>query len=182
MTQKEKFTMKKVFLLSGLITFSLLVLATSYVHAADKIGFVNVREVVMRSDAGKAMETEFRKSVDEKRVVIQKKESDLKKLKDNLEKQRSVLTPQAMQEKEMNYQVEFREYERLVKDSNEELQAKEQLLTNKVIPEVIKTIRVIGDREKYTVILEENSAIFSSKENSLTEKVIKELNKEYKGK
>lgn len=174
--------MKKVFLFSGVVAFSFLALAASSVFAAEKIGFVNMREVILRSDAGKAMEEEFKKSVEEKRVIIQKKENDLKKLKDNLEKQRSVLTPQAMQEKELNYQVEFREYERLVKDTNEELQAREQFLSSKMIPEVLRIIRTIGDREKYALILEETSVVFFSKENSMTEKVIKELNKEYKGK
>jgi len=82
----------------------------------------------------------------------------------------------------MNYQVEFKEYERLVKDTNEELQMKDQFLSSKIIPEIVKVIRSIAEKEKYALILEESSAVYASKENSLTDKVIKELNRTYKGK
>ncbi len=173
---------KSFFLFSGLMVIALFILSGSLALAADKIGFVNMREVLIRSDAGKAMEGEFKKAVEEKRAAIQKKEGELKKTKDNLEKQRSILTPQALQEKEMNYQVEFKEYERLVKDTNEELQMKDQFLSSKIIPEIVKVIRSIAEKEKYALILEESSAVYASKENSLTDKVIKELNRTYKGK
>jgi len=175
--------MKKSFLiLPSLMMIVLLVLSGSLAQAADKIGFVNMREILIRSDAGKAMEEEFKKSVEEKRAIIQKKEGELKKAKENLDKQRSILTPQALQEKEMSYQVDFKEYERLVKDSNEELQMRDQFLSSKIIPEVVKVIRAIAEKEKYALILDETSVIFASKENSVTDKVIKELNRTYKGK
>ncbi len=63
--------MKKFFLFSSLIVFSFLILSASYVSAADKIGFIGMREVMARSDAGKAMEAEFKKAVEEKRTAIQ---------------------------------------------------------------------------------------------------------------
>lgn len=164
------------------LAVSMLIFSGTRALAADKIGFVNLREVLARSNAGKAMEEEFKKSVDEKRVVIQKKENELKRSKEKLEKQRPMLTPQALQEKEMSYQMEFREYERLVKDANEELQMKEQLFSSKLVPEIIKLIRTIGEKENYAMILEETAVIYSSKENSITDKVLKEFNKSYKGK
>lgn len=173
---------KSLLILSSLAVVTILVLSGSFALAADKIGFVNMREVLVRSDAGKAMEAEFKKSVDEKRALIQKKENELKKNKENLEKQRSILTPQALQEKEMNYQVEFKEYERIVKDANEELQMKDQFLSSKIIPEVVKVIRTIAEKENYALILEVSSVFYASKENFVTDKVIKELNRTYKGK
>ncbi len=174
--------MKKSRILYSSLIIIFFILSGSQVLAADKVGFINLREIMFRCDAGKAMETEFKKSVEEKKALIQKKEADLKKAKENIEKQRSILTPQALQEKEMAYQVDFRDYERLVKDSNEELQMKDQMLSSKIIPEVIKVVRTIAEKEKYALILEESAVVYSSKENSLTEKVIKEFNKTYKGK
>jgi len=173
---------KSFFILSSLTVILILVLSGSPAAAADKIGFVNMREVLIRSDAGKAMEEEFKKSVEEKRAIIQKKENELKKSKEDIEKKRSLLTAQALQEKEMSYQVEFKEYERLVKDTNEELQMKDQLLSSKIIPEVVKAVRTIAEKENYALILEVSSVIYASKDNLVTDKVIKELNRTYKGK
>jgi len=174
--------MKKFVLILCLVVFSVMFLGHTYASAAEKIGFINMREIIDRSDAGKAIKAELDKAVEGKKAAIQQKERELKKAKENLDKQRSVLTPQAMQEKEMQYQVEYREYERLLKDSTEELRAKDQFMANKLIPEIIKVVRNIGQREKYAVILEESAAAYSAKENSLTDKVIKELNKTYQGK
>jgi outer membrane protein len=174
--------MKKFFLATSLITASFLVLFATYASAAEKIGTINIREIVSGSDAGKTMEAEFKKSVNEKRVAIQKKGDDLKKKKEALEKQRSMMTPEALQEKELNFQVESRDYERMVKDANDELRAKEQVLQSKLIPEIIKAARTVGEKEKYTLILEESAIVYSAKENSLTTKVITELNKTYTGK
>ncbi|HRR39699.1 MAG TPA: OmpH family outer membrane protein [Syntrophales bacterium] len=174
--------MKKFILIPCLIVFSVLLLSSVSASAAEKIGFINMREIIDRSDAGKAIKAELEKAVEGKKAAIQQKEKELKKAKENLDKQRSVLTPQAMQEKEMQYQVEYREYERLVKDSAEELRAKDQFMANKLFPEIIKVVKAIGQREKYAAILDESAALYSSKENSLTDKVIKELNKTYQGK
>ncbi len=169
---------------TGLLILLVMVSSGPLAFAAEKIGIVNVREVMMRSDAGKANEEEFKKSVDEKKALVQKKENDLKKIKDNIEKQRSILTPQALQEKEMNYEVEFREYERLLKDTREELQMKDQFLTSKLVPEIVKVIRAIGEKEKYTVILEayQPGVYYGAKANDITDKVVVEFNKSYKGK
>jgi len=65
---------KSFFLFSGLMVIALFILSGSLALAADKIGFVNMREVLIRSDAGKAMEGEFKNTVEEKRAAIQKKE------------------------------------------------------------------------------------------------------------
>ena len=51
-------------------------------------------------------------------------EAQMRKLKEDLEKQRSVLKESALKEKEQAYQKKFRDYQLMVKDANEELQIK----------------------------------------------------------
>ena len=177
--------MKKTTLL--IFTFfvaSLLVLSSSYALAGDKIGFINVREIMLRSEAGKKASLEFQKAFEKDKETIQKKEAQLAKLKAQLEKQRSILTPDALKEKEIAYQKKFRDYQRLIKDSNEELQMKDQELSRELIPEIIKVVNSIGKKEKYTLILDVNSqgVAFNSKESDITDQIIKEFNKTYKAK
>ncbi len=161
-----------------------LVISGSYAIAAEKIGFVDVRGVMLRSEAGKNATKEFKKAFEKNKTKIQKEEAKLKKLKAELEKQRLILKPEAVKGKEISYQTEFRDYQRLVKDSNEELRLRDQALSGELIPEILKVVDTIGKKERYTIILDVNTqgVAYLSKENDITEKVIKEFNKTYKDK
>lgn len=169
-------------LISGLFVILAILLSGSQVVAAEKTGFVDVREVMMKSDAGKKASDDFKKLYEKDRTKIQEKEAELKKLKDALEKQRAILTEAAMKEKETAYQKIFRDYQLLLKDSNDELQAREQEISKKLIPEILKTVHAIGERDKYTLIIEVGTVIYYAKGNDLTARVIEELNKTYKQK
>lgn len=167
----------------GLVAISL-TLTGSLAAAADKTGFVDIREVMLSSSAGKKAAEDFKKTFEKEKTAIQEKENELKKLKDDLEKQKPLLKEEAMKEKELAYQKKFRDYQLLVKDSNEELQAKDQELSKKMIPEILKLVQSIGEKEKYSMIID-ISAIplaYFSKENDLTKRVIDEFNKSYKPK
>lgn len=161
-----------------------LVMSGSYAIAADKIGFIDVRGIMIKSEAGKKATKEFKKAFEKNKAKIEKEETKLKKLKEELDKQRLILKPEAVKEKEISYQTELRDYQRLVKDSNEELQRRDQALSRELIPEILKVVNTIGEKEKYTIILDVNSqgVAYLSKENDITDKVIKEFNRTYKDK
>ena len=165
----------------GLVAVSL-TLTGSLAAAADKTGFVDIREVMLSSSAGKKAAEDFKKTFEKEKTAIQEKENELKKLKDDLEKQKPLLKEEAMKEKELAYQKKFRDYQLLVKDSNEELQAKDQELSKKMIPEILKLVQSIGDKEKYSMIIDVSAIplAYYSKDNDLTKRVIDEFNKSYK--
>jgi len=147
--------------------------------SAEKIGFVNVKEVMMNSDAGKATIEEFNKTAEKVTRTKQDKEKELQKLKDELEKQRPVLTEKAMKDKEQAYQKKFRDYQDLLKDANEDMQAREQEFLTKNVPEIMKIVSSIGEKEGYTLIMDiSNPTIaFHAKDNNLTQRVTQEFNK-----
>jgi hypothetical protein len=90
----------------------------------------------------------------------------MEKLKDELEKQKSVLTPEAYREKESSYQVKFRDYQRQVQDANEELAKKEQAITSKIIPDIIKVVEKVGKDGKYDAILDLNNPVIVYHDNA----------------
>ncbi len=173
---------KKVCLIPGLCMILSVFLYSSLAMAAEKTGFVDIREVMIKSDAGKKAAEEFKKLYEKDRAKIQGKEAELKKIKDEIEKQRAILTEKAMAEKETAYQKKFRDYQLLVKDSNEELQARDQELSKKLIPEILKVVHAIGEREKYTLIIDISTlpVAYYAKGNDITFRVTDELNKTYK--
>jgi outer membrane protein len=176
--------MKRYGWIVAAILIMALVFAASPAAAAEKTGFVNVQEVMVTSNAGKKETEDIKKSVDKTKATIKERETELTKLKDELEKQRPLLKDEAIKEKELAYQKKFRDYQIFVKDSNEELQAKEQEILKKMIPEILKLIQAIGDKEKYSMIVDISQVpiAYHSKENDLTKRVIDEFNKTYKPK
>jgi len=158
--------------------------STSMAFAAEKIGFVDVREIMVNSDAGKKASEEFKKAFEKNKVQIQAKETELKKLKEELEKQRSILTEVALKDKESAYQKKFRDYQLMVKDANEELQTRDQELSKAMLPEIMKVINSIGEKDKYSVIFDIGTIPFPyiAKEKDLTKQVIDEFNRTYKPK
>lgn len=168
------------------IVISVMVLLLTGVNALaeEKIAFINMKDILLLSDQGKEAAEEFKAVFQKKRERIQDREAELKKMKDELEKQRPVLTDTAMREKEMEYQKQFRDYKRLVEDSNAEIQRMDQELSRKMIPEVLKVVNEIGKKDGYTMILDIAAAgiAYHSKAREITKQVIVEFNKEYKSK
>jgi outer membrane protein len=182
---KRENVMKKSGLLISMVFVILsLFLCGTCAFAAEKIGFIDMREIMLKSDAGKKASEDFGKLYEKNKITIQAKEAELKKLKDELDKQQKVLTKSAMKEKEATYQNKLRDYQLMVKDANEELQTRDQELSKKLVPDILKVIEVIGDKEKYTLIIDVGSipVAYFAKENNLTEKVIEEFNKTFKSK
>ena len=72
----------------------------------------------------------------------------------------------------------------MVKDSNEELKSRDQELSKKLVPDILKVVRAIGDKEKYTLILDIGTIPipYFAKENNITQKVIEEFDKTFKSK
>ena len=173
-----KVTRKNVYLIAGL-ALMFFVFADINALAADKIGFINLREIMQNSIAGKKSGEEFKKLYDKKSEGIKTTEHELKKMKDDLDKQTSVLTDAARKDKEASYQRKLRDYQLLVEDTNKELKGRDEEIASKLIPEIAKIARTIAEREKYTLVIDTASTpvVYHSKENDFSKKVIEEYNK-----
>ncbi len=171
--------MKKTLTITGVLTIALLFAVNGTATATEKIGFINMRTVIQESVPGKKGFTEIKAMFEKKKAEITKKEDELKKMRDELDKQKSVLTPEAYQEKETNFQVKVRDYQRFAKDAQDELAAKEQSVTAKLIPEILQVVEGVGKKEGYAAILDLNNPVivYHDKQDELTKKIIDEYNK-----
>ena len=170
--------MKKSIYLMTIITLLVFVWSTGS-WAADKIGFINLQEIMQGSNAGKKAAEEFKKFYDKETQDIKNAEKELKKMKEELEKQSSLMTQSSKSEKEAAYQKKMRDYQLLVNDTNEELKKRDQEMTQKLMPGIIKIVRSIAEKEKYILVLDVATMPipYYAKENDFSSKVIEEFNK-----
>ncbi|MBN1472093.1 MAG: OmpH family outer membrane protein [Syntrophaceae bacterium] len=170
--------MKKNIYLMTMVTLFVFVWSVSSL-AVDKIGFINLRDIIQGSNAGKKATDDFTKFMEKEKQEIQALEKELKKMKDDLEKQGSIMTAKTRSEKEAAYQKKMRDYQLQVNDSNEELQRRDQEMMQKLIPEILKIVRSIAEKEKYTLVIDVATMTppYYAKENDFSKRVIEEFNK-----
>jgi len=166
--------MKKLSLL--LVVFILL--AGTYAHAEVKIGSVDLVKALNDSDAGKKAKTDLESLIKSKQVSLDEKGKNIEKAKNELDKQSSVLSPDARKSKEEDLERMIRDYQRQVADSQSEVKKKEGELTGDIIKELRNIIQKMGVEEGYTIILEggEGQIPYAKKDIDLTEAVIKKHN------
>ena len=168
---------RNICLLGGIILLLFVWSINSW--AADKIGFINMREIMQHSTAGKKAGEDLKKVAEKKQASISSAEKELKKMKGELDKQGSILTANARRDKEAAYQKKLRDYQLLVNDANEELKRRDAELSQKLFPEIVKIVRAIAEKEKYTLVIDIASTPvpYYAKENDFSKKVIEEYNK-----
>lgn len=151
---------------------------------AGEIAFISMKKVILESDAGKAAGLDLQKWIEGKKVQRQEIEDQLQKMQADLKKQAPVLTESAYKEKEITYQKEFRDYKRFIEDTNAEMKRKDQELSRKLIPEILKIAEAIGKKGGYPCIMDIGTAalVYYSKERDITAKVIAAYNKSYNSK
>ncbi|MBN1475005.1 MAG: OmpH family outer membrane protein [Syntrophaceae bacterium] len=148
-------------------------------YAQEKIGFINMRQIIQTSNAGKKAGDEMKRIADRKQAEITALERELKSMKDDLDKKSSVMTASARSEKESAYQKKLRSYQILVNDSNEELRKKDQEVFQKLMPDIMKIVHSIGEKEKYTLIVDVATmpVPYFDKSKDISKKVVDEFNK-----
>lgn len=163
--------MKKILFLL-LLTF----LAAATVSAADaKIGYVDLQKALNNSEAGKVAKEKISVKVKEYETQIEQKQKDLKKLKDDLDKQGLILSEDKRAAKKRDFDQKLKDLERFTKDIQEELQQQDAEFTRQIITDLSKIINDLGAKEGYTAIFEktESALLYADQKADLTDKAIK---------
>ncbi len=146
------------------------------VLAADlKIAYVDIQKAVNDSNAGKEAKKAITKDIEKFQRLAADKQKELQTLKESLDKQALMLTPDARANKEKEYQNKLREFQRWGEDTQNEVNQKRMEMERNISVALVKVIQKIGTDEGYTVILEknENIVLYASKAIDITDRVIK---------
>lgn len=152
-------------------------------QAADlKIGYVDLNKALNESDAGKKAVKTLEEIFKTKQAVIDEKQKEMRKLDEELAKQTSILNPDALKGKREDFEKLKKDFQRMIKDSEEEVEKKRADFMDRIVKELSETIRKTGEEEGYAMILEKNEAglIYSSEKLDLTDKIVKKYNEAMK--
>lgn len=174
--------MKTKTFLSLAVSTGLIFILANVSFAVEKIGFISIQEIIATSDAGKTLADGFRKVMEKDRASLQEKENQLKKMKEELEKQRTTLKEDIIKQKEATFDKQYREFQVMANDFNTDLRQREQEIFRQLIPEIAKVLKTMGEREKYTMIVDPGMSQipYFTTSQDITKQVVQEFNKAYK--
>lgn len=151
-------------------------LGSAPVLAADgvKIGYVDMRAVVLESKSGQQHKLEMEKFVKDKQAVLKKEEDKLKSLQQSLEKEMLTLSEAQKQDKQRGFQEKVQAFQKSAQDAERDLRQKDTEYTNKSLEEIRKVITEVAKEEKVGLVLgkTEMSVLYAEDGMDLTPKVI----------
>ena len=149
-------------------------------HAADlKIGFVDLRKAVFSSKEGKLAQEKFAKIEEAKEGELKPRQEEVRKLEEEYEKQKYVLSPEALQDRRFEIIKMRRDLERDLHEAEDDLQIKQVQLLQPIQKKIEKVVEEVGKENGYTMIVDKSTQglLYSLEGNDITELVIQKLNK-----
>ena len=140
--------MKKLFLI---LCICMILPVSAQAEEATKIGILDLQRVLNECDEGIKAKTKLEALIKTKEAEIEEKGVKIDALKNELQKQASILSPEAKKNKENDLEKLLRDYQRVLQDTQAEVKKKEAELTEAIIKGVHALVDDMGKKEGYTV-------------------------------
>jgi len=145
-------------------------------HADLRFAYVDVQRALNECDAGKRAKAEFQGKVTTLEGRLQRQQNEVQSLKDEMEKKGMLMNADQRQALQDQYMEKLKNFERDYKDSKDELQAKDQEVTAKIVHDLAQVIRTLGERDNYTMVFEKGSILWGAPGIDITDQVIRSYN------
>jgi outer membrane protein len=148
--------------------------ATAVAAQEIKIGYVDLQRALSESKAGQKARESFKRDVDKYQLDLKKQKEELETLREQLEKKALVMKEDERRSMELDYQRRARDFERAYKDTQGELQLKDNQLTAEILKKISEVVQELGKQDGYTLILENSSStvLYSAQDADLTDRII----------
>ena len=163
--------MHKVF---GVVLFILFALPVGAQQI--KIGLIDVQRVLSDSNAGKKAREKFQVQVKKTEADLMRQKQEVEKLKADMDKKGPLLRDDDRKNLEKELQRKYVNYQRDMRDSQEELQQKEREMTAEILKELETVVTEVGKNEKFTMILERSQLLYGDQAVDITTKVVELYN------
>lgn len=149
--------------------------------SADKpIFVVDIQKVIDKSNAGKAARAKIEEDAKarESRILELKREAE--SLRAELEKQRPLLSPEALSDKEAQVRQKDKDLARTFQDQDEELTRKNGVEIERIVRQIDRAVADMMKSRKYSLVMEKSASliVYLDPQYDITDKVISALNSE----
>lgn len=148
-----------------------------------KIGVVSFQQALNDVEQGKTAKSTLKSEFDAKQKKLDLQQEELKKLRDDLDRQKLVSADKVSQQKEQDFNKKFMDLQKNFADYRQEIAEREAAYTAAILKNLREICQEIGKKEGYTLIVEnsQDAVLYAGSKDDLTGRVIKLYNQRYKG-
>jgi len=152
------------------------VLFMGSVSAAEgvRIGYVDMRKVMLESKAGTQKKAEIEKLIKQRQDKLAKEEQKLKDLEQVFEKDKLVLTDAQKKEKQKEFETKVQAFQKMASEAQREIGEKDNEFARKAVDDIKGIVRDLATEEKLTLVFEKNQqpVLYAEDGPDLTDKVL----------
>jgi Skp family chaperone for outer membrane proteins len=165
--------LKPLLLLAGLFATAIF---AAPAYAQQNIAVVDIQRIMRESNATKSITTQIEKQRTTYQQEITKQENDLRNAEQELNKQRTIISPEAFAERRRTFEQRVGNLQRDVQNRKRELDKSLNGATITVQNALRDIIGALVTERKYTLILIKSQTAYNAPEMEVTEEVLKRIN------
>ena len=156
---------------------SVFLFGTSAAFAEDtKVGYVDMQRALNETEDGRKAKEKLKKDFDQKQKELDEQQNQLKKEIEDLDKKRSLLSPDKVREKEAELRAKLEKVQSTYMRHQQDLSGKEQKETAKIFERMTKIISEIAAAENFSMIVDRSALVFAKPHLDLTNELIRRYN------
>jgi len=146
-----------------------------------RVAVIDVNKILNESVAGQAAKKKMEARYEELKKTIDVKQEEAKKIKDEIDKQKVMLGPGKLKEREDALQAKVNELRQLTQEGEREMQTRQSELTRDVLKSVEAKIDVVVKADKLDLVLERSAGVVHFNDSmDITKRVLALVNADVK--
>jgi outer membrane protein len=156
----------------ALLVAALLSFGAPRVYAQLRVAVVDMQRALLETNDGRRAKNQLKAQFEKLQEDLNRRQNGLKRQKEEIEKQRNVLSAAALQKRMTEYQQAFEGLSKNYLEYQQQLAQREAELTKQILVNLQGVVRQFGNSEGFTLILDQGAVVFSPTHIDLTDRVI----------
>jgi outer membrane protein len=146
---------------------------------ADGMAVVDLQRALNEVEEGASAKKALKKEFDEKQKTLDAKQNELKRLKDELDAQATLMTEQKKAERVMDLQRKLQEVQQLYMQLQQDLSKREGEVTQGIFQKMGVILAQMGEEQNYSAIVERTAVPYFKPSIDVTNELIRRYNAAY---
>ena len=164
-----------------LIFFLIIFFSTiSFVKSSEQIVYLNLENVISGTKSGKLIIENLKKSRTAALAKFEKKENELKKIEEDINKQKNILSQEELKKKISDFRRDIssfrKEREKLVNSFNK----KKVIEFDKFFKKIVPIIEIYLKEKNIDIVLDKKNVFVANKSRDITDEIIKIIDEKIK--
>jgi outer membrane protein len=163
-----------------LVAALLLAAAAPRLYAqTTRIAVVDLQRALNETEDGRRAKAKLKRLFKQRQQSLDKRQNELKALKEELDARGMMMTPEAKQERMADLQKKLMEVQQLYFTLQQELSQKEAQATSGIFAKMGTLLEAMGKEQGYTIIVEKSAVLYAKPSLDLTNELIRRYNDAY---